>query len=127
MDKEQMTTVSTRIPVLNAIIFVRDPTSGPCPEPDDEGEVWATRTCIAIGTLPDSEGDTEIVLGQLDRVGSKLSLLFEGPLATPSREVVVQIVPGETILSTKVAGPTSRVRVWTTGLPASDRVVIEAD
>jgi hypothetical protein len=119
---------SVSLSVLNSLLFVRDPSTSGVPEIDGQATVWSTPTCVAISCLPDSEGETEISIGYGDEFGSsRWPLVFDGKLDTPSRTVVVETIHPRTVVEVSVPTRDTRVRVWTNGHPATDKVAIGVD
>lgn len=68
-----------------------------------------------IQCLVDSEGETSVTIGAANQVKPDQKLLFDGTLETPSRKVVLEIVPGEKVLEMSVPFATNRIRIWTDG------------
>ena len=122
-----ITISSVHLPVLNSLLFIRDPTLDATPEIDEPSGVWSIPTCIAVGCLPDCEGTTEVTIGAGREFDGKGSLVFDGRLDTPSRIVLVETVLWQTVLEKPVAGVGTRVRIWTNGLQATDKVMIGLD
>ena len=119
-----MTLDSVRLPVLNSLIFLRDEQTRNIPEINGIGAVWSTTSCVAVGCLPDCDGETEVIIGPADEVAKDGTLLFDRSLATPSGSVVVETVLSETILQIGVPTSQTRVRIWTNGLRDTDKVII---
>lgn len=123
-----MRRVSTRLPVLNSLLCLSDPTRSRKPEdiPDaSHGRfVWATPACIIITCQPDCDGATSIVLGPVDDVPQAGALVFDGWLETPGKTVTIETVLAEPILAADVSSSTTRVRVWTTGAACSNFVTV---
>ena len=123
-----MNTISSvHLPVLNSLLFIRDSTLTDTPEIDGLSNVWSLPTCIAVSCLPDCEGTTEVMIGAGREFDGKGSLVFDGRLDTPSRIVLVETVLWQTVLEKPVAGVGTRVRIWTNGLQATDKVMIGLD
>jgi len=122
-----MNSESIRVAVLNSLLFVRDASLENIPEIDGEYSVWSTDSCIAVGCLPDSDGETEVTIGTIDDLRSRDVLAFDGQLTTPSRRVIVETVLKEKLLEELVPGVDTRVRIWTNGNRDSDRIFIVLD
>lgn len=45
--------ISTRIAVLNSLLFIRDQSIEDIPEIDGNGAVWSTTSCVAVSILFD--------------------------------------------------------------------------
>ena len=122
---EQMTLIAARIRVLNSLLFIRDSSIDALPTIDGSGSVWSTASCVAVSCLPDCDGATEIIIGDLAEVQSDAAkLVFDRLLETPSRTIVVQTVVGEKLLQREVSAAVTRMRIWTNGLRDTDKVVI---
>ena len=122
---EQMTLIAARIRVLNSLLFIRDSSVDALPTIDGSGAVWSTASCVAVSCLPDCDGATEIVIGDLAEVqGDAAKLVFDRLLETPSRIIVVQTVVGEKLLQREVPAAVTRTRIWTNGLRDTDKVII---
>jgi hypothetical protein len=70
------------------------------------------------------DGETEVTLGNSNEVAPSAKPAFDGMLETPNHSVVVSIVGWKTILSSPVAGGTTRVRLWTNHPTEPDKVFI---
>ncbi|WP_421724228.1 hypothetical protein [Bauldia sp.] len=124
-----MKAVSTKVPVLNALVYFRDPASNDDPEIDGKKRprIWATSSCVAAGCLPDSEGDTEIVMGPSGDVTPDKQLLFDGSLETPSRRLIAELVVDREILRVEVPNTITHLQIWTDGTNASERITVGID
>jgi hypothetical protein len=74
--------------------------------------------------LPDSDGETRVVIGSVEDVRQNGGPLFDARLMTPSGQVIVENVLGERILKIKAPKLDTRVMVWTNGFPDTDMVII---
>jgi hypothetical protein len=111
-----MKSISTKIAVPNGLLFVRDSKILDIPDLDDEqAAYWSIPTCIMIQCLVDSEGETSVSIGPANEIKREQKLLFDGTIDTPSRKVILEIVPGEQILEMTVPFATNRIRIWTDG------------
>jgi hypothetical protein len=111
-----MSPVSMQIAVPNGLLFVRDSKVRTYPDIDDEkASFWTIPTCVMIQCLVDSDGKTDIAMGTADRIKPAHKLLFDGALETPSRKVILEIVPGEKLYEMSVPFATNRLRVWVDG------------
>ena len=115
---------SISVEVPNGILFIRDPAFWDFPEPQREGAVWANSRGICMSCMHEQEGPTDVTVGAASAIKGTEHLKYDGQLETPSRRVLVAIVPGETILEQKVLNTKTRVRVWTDGHPATATVII---
>lgn len=119
-----MTVLSVEWPVLNSLVFVHDASNEDIPEIDGIGGLWTTPTCVAVGCLPDCDGDTKIVLGPAKEAGTHKHLLFDGTVETPTRKLRVDTVLAETLLETDVLDTKTHLKIWTNGHRASDIAII---
>jgi hypothetical protein len=119
-----MTARSTRIPVLNSLLFIRDARIRDLPAIDGNSPLWSTSSCVAVSCLPDCDGATEVTIGAVQELSERGAPLFDGRLNTPSQNVIVETVLGERILETKVPSLTTRLRIWTNGRRDTDKVII---
>src|SRR6266404_9985616 len=79
-------------------IHQRPERGGELPTWTGELSVASTETCIALGCMMDSDGDTEFTLGQRSEVDPGGIPVFEGKLKTPSFGVVLYSAEDKTIL-----------------------------
>ena len=119
-----MTSRSVRVPVLNSLLFIRDKNIRNLPQIDGHSSVWSTPSCVAVSCLPDSDGETRIVIGSMADVTQDGKPLFDARLMTPSGYVIVENVLGESILEIRAPKLDTRVTVWTNGFPDTDVVTI---
>src|SRR4051812_5091617 len=118
---------STSVPVLNSLIYVRDSELEDLPEINGLTAYWATKSCVAVSCLPDSEGNTTITIGTGPEVAQNRSPLFDRKIETPSHTVLVETVLANTILCATVPRPETRLRIWTNGHRATDSVIVALD
>src|SRR5882762_5165326 len=93
-----MTSKSVTVPVLNSLLFIRDKNIRSLPEIDGHSSVWSTPSCVAVSCLPDSDGETRVIIGSAEDVRRDGDPLFDARLMTPSGHVIVENVLGERIL-----------------------------
>ncbi|MGH6737334.1 MAG: hypothetical protein ACRECX_14850 [Methyloceanibacter sp.] len=122
-----MTAQSVRLPVLNSLLWIRDPTIEERPDIDGKSSVWSTPACVAVSCLPDCDGDTEVTIGTAQEVGLDSIPLFDGGLNTPSQQIIVETVLKESVLQMRVRSAETRVRIWTDGHQGTEFVVIGVD
>lgn len=118
---------SIQWPVLNSLLWIRDPTLEDLPEIDGHGALWSTPSCVAVGCVPDCDGDTTVTVGPAQEVGLETAPLFDSILPTPSGGLIVETVMKEAILQASVRSAETRVRIWTDGHPASEFVIVGLD
>jgi hypothetical protein len=115
-------TVSLLVP--NAILFIMGADTNDIPEIERGASVWSTPTCIAVGCQPDVDGETSVTLASVDQINMADEPVFDGELATPTRLIAVDVVPGKKILQENVSAARIRLRIWTNHPTAPDRVTI---
>jgi hypothetical protein len=117
-----------RSTVPNAVLLVMDPQYGVIPELMDGGLIAASRSCVAIGTIADSDCEVEIGLGNrpedCTEAETALHCVYRGPIATPRRVLSVCSVYLEELVTTKVAREKSDVEIWVNDDNEPDQVII---
>src|SRR5882724_12399637 len=111
---------SSRIAVPNALILISDVGGGKPPDQMQGDLIASTSSCIAVGCMADSNGETEITLGTGQELHVRESPIFERELETPNRAVAVQTVRRETVLQASVARSRTRVRIWVNHMSEPD-------
>jgi hypothetical protein len=107
---------SMQIALPNGLLFVRDSKIRKFPDIDDEkASFWSIPTCVMIQGLVDSEGETGITVGAVNQVSQSKPPAFDRMLETPSRRLIFEIVPGETVHEVGVPTDKTRIRIWTDG------------
>ena len=101
--------------------------SGQIPEDMGNKLVSATLSCIAVGCLSELDGMTEIYLGQLNEVRPQEILVFDGEVSTLSKKLSICSVMNEELLSTAVAGSTTRVMIFANDTIEPDRIYVLFD
>jgi len=117
-------TKSINLGIPNGVLFIRDRLSRDFPEMEGKGWVWSTPSFITLMCLHEQEGETQVTIGRSSDVRESGELMFDGVLETPSREIVVDIVPGEPILIANVDSEKTRVRIFGNAGRHSDDVAI---
>ena len=121
-DKGSLAIVRTSPP--NALILIMDSAGGVPPELMKGKLVAATESCVAVGCKHEDHGETQIVLGRIDEIGSGDEFLFSGTLETPSLKLVVRSVMGADLAELPVFSTRSTVRIWVNDATEPDRIVI---
>jgi hypothetical protein len=117
--------VSIQIAVPNGLLFVRDSEVRKFPDFDDEkASFWSIATCVMIACLVDSEGEVDIAVGAADQVVQTQPPAFDRILETPSRKIILEIVPGETVHEVRVLDDKVRIRIWTDGRHRSAESIV---
>lgn len=96
----------------NALLLIMDPFSGEVPESMGGKLVASTQSCIAIGTRPPSDGETQVKL-QSDGPGlSKLVKAHEGIIEISGEKIAICTVYGDVILEEVVGSSKAKVAIW---------------
>jgi len=122
-----MKPVSLNVAVPNCLLFVRDSTVADIPDVDygEAKPIWSIPTCVVVNCMVDSEGETNITVGEANQVSQNRKPVFDGVLETPSRKLVLDLVSDEKVLEVNVPSAKNRVRVWTDGRhECAEQVVI---
>lgn len=108
-----MTHLSTRLSPPNSLLLVLDPRTGELPDTLAGAPIAATSSGIAVGTLTEIDGETEVHLS--DSVGtpedSDLVMRWEGELVTAGRLGILTI--DSDVLMELEVGETVNVQIWT--------------
>ncbi len=104
---------SIKIAPSHSLILVMDPSARALPKSMDGSLVSATSSALAIGTLAEADGETEIRLGHDEEVDPGTVPVFVGQLDTPTGVVSIRTVLDEGLLSLEVDRERVTVRVWT--------------
>ena len=119
--------ITKKLAPPHSLLLVMDPAAGDPPRSMGKRVVAATRSCVAIGTLCEVDGETTVVLSngpETSGVAAKMELAFDGVIAAPSREVHLCTTATESIAKLPVPTTTARVQVWTNRSVEPDRILI---
>jgi hypothetical protein len=108
----------------NSLVLVMDSSVGEVPESMGDAGIAATTSCVAVGTLAEMDGETEIVLADYGDAEGVGSMVFDGLLPTPSLELSVCDVDDVKRLSIGVQQDSVRVRIFTNDANEPDRVIV---
>ena len=111
----------------NSLILVLDPSAGDIPNSMARQLVASTPSCIAVGTMSASDGETMVVLTddkQCLDFNPTMQRVFEGFIDTPRMEVSVCTVDIEPILSLRVSAKRTGVEVWVNHEREPNRVYV---
>lgn len=108
-----MTHLVSRLSPPNSLVLVLDPDTGDPPDTMGDHLVSSTASGLAVGTLAEFDGETEIHLCRADDLPAKHDLTMEwtGTLTTAGRLGVLNIY-NEVLMEIEVPSPLS-VQVWT--------------
>ena len=106
--------ITAKLKPPNSLIFVMDPSSGQLPESLGSSSVTSTLTSLAIGTLSEVDGETQLILGSLDdgghRTAPDLALRWSGEIETSGS---VAIVSAENLVILEVSSEaTAVIQIW---------------
>lgn len=119
-------TVSVRPPYSQLVIC--DPTAQvEVPSWEHGATLAASDSCILCACYPEQDGPTRVIFGGDDDVQLKGLPVFEGTLKTPGRQIALETVEGDGILSMPTKGAETPVRIWTNRNWAPDEVVVVID
>lgn len=118
------TSASIKVAPPNCLVVVSDREIRNVPEITAGSGLWATSSCILIGCLAFMDGETEIVLGNIDEVGTSQAPALDRELETPFRTVEVSTSEGDVLLRRSVAGVRTHIRVWTNHPTEPDKIII---
>jgi len=97
----------------NSVILLMDHTIGQVPDTMVQNVLAANDSCVAIGTLSESDGESFISLSdEAPPNQPKQNPVFCGILPTPSKRLVVCSIYDELLLSLEVPSTRTRVRIW---------------
>ncbi|MCB1443943.1 MAG: hypothetical protein KDJ72_13065 [Methyloceanibacter sp.] len=106
------------------MLLISDPDHGVGPEFIEGQLILSTPSRILCGCLMSDDGDTEVTLGPVTEVDPGALPTFDAKLETPHHRVDVWTVEDQTILSAKVPGDETRVRIWVNHPTEPDVVII---
>jgi hypothetical protein len=117
---------TSRVAVPNALLLISDVGGGRPPNVMEGALIASTPSCIAVGCMSDSNGETEVTLGTMEGLPRE-NLAFEGELETPSRAVAVWTVLRETVLQAPVSHVRTGVRIWVNHPSEPNKVIVGLD
>ena len=119
--------VETTIAPKNSVILLMGSKRAEIPASLQGNLVASTSSCIAIGTLSESEGSTRIILTREASTSDRPKLLgFEGTLLAPSLTLAVYSVELEPLLEIDVRSERPHIRVFVDHPSEPEVVEIEA-
>lgn len=119
-----MNSLFVKAALPNAFVFLMDYVSGYPPSSFANALVATTDTCVAVGALPDSEGETSIavVLGAFEPA-EKLSLRYEGVLHVKGPYLSLVNAMNQELGSIRFDSANANVQVWTDDPRVPSRIV----
>ncbi len=116
--------LSRRLAPMNSLIFISHDL-GKAPPNFVIGEpISASEESVAISVLMCFDGETQVTFGLASEVARDGPPDYDGPLNTPTHEVVVATVDWEKIFVQRVAGAQTRIRIWLNRRQEPDDIVI---
>jgi hypothetical protein len=107
--------ITLKLAPPNSVLLVMDPKTGEVPTTMGNELAAATDSCVAIGTLCEVDGKTSVVFSDAletsDLLGD-MKQVFEGVIATPSRELHLCTTTIESVAKLPVPATSARVRIW---------------
>jgi hypothetical protein len=107
----------------NSVILVMDPSVGEIPQ-KMSGLIGTTSTCIAVGTLSEHDGPTQISLCVGIAPPTQSFPALGSVLETPSHRIAVCTVENKCLLELPVEGDRTRVVVVVNDLTEPDKIVV---
>ena len=115
---------SAVVQVPHAVVLVGDREAEP-PAMMGDQLVTATEAVIAVGTVPDGDGSTRIVLAVSgEDVERPPHRAFSGRLVLPAGCLAVETVEGSTIAEASGLSTSVVVEVWTSDTSEPDEVLV---
>jgi hypothetical protein len=108
-------TIESRAAVKNSVILVMGGADSEIPQSMDGRVINSTSSCITVGTLPEVDGETSIILTDekaVARSDPSLRAVFAGILFTARKEISVYTVLLKPLATLPVSTVQTRVEVW---------------
>ena len=115
---------STSLPIQNGLVGIEDFVGGVAPDWVDGRPVLASGSCVLVRCRHEIDGETELTLGAAADIVAEGEPVFDGTIATPSRELMISDVLGAPLLRAPVDADATRVRVWVNHPVWPDRVTV---
>lgn len=119
-----MTVVAARLAPPNSLILILDPSLAQLPLTMNGALISSTATCVAVGCQAESDGETDITLGDASEVDPGTKPSFEGQIQTPAHRIEVQSIYGAKLLEMPVSSESVIVRLWVNDADEPDQVII---
>lgn len=107
-----MTVKSIRVAPPNSVVAISDISGGEAPEPKRKPTIQATSSCVVVGCMSETDGETNIVLGDAKNVAGQGEPAFDQLLHTPSRVIAIWTVDRQIILKADTGADETRLRIW---------------
>lgn len=115
-----------RLSPPNSVLFIADPDNRDVLVPTEFSSpsgVDSTETCVAVGTLMEFDGETEVTIGPRAAVAPDRAAVFDGRVLTPTGIIALETAPRDELYRMKV-GATTRICVWTNRNQEPDEIII---
>lgn len=119
--------IKARVAPPNSLLLVMGQEKSEIPESMEHSLVNATTTCVAIGTLSDIDGETDVVLTDekmYPHSVSDLSLVFSGIIAASRGQVDIRTVNLLKVISLGVTSNPCAVEVWANDRKEPNKVCV---
>jgi hypothetical protein len=121
-----LTVLETSLAPEHSIVFVSDLSQKETiPAITRSGNVWATSSCIAVGTLAYMDGPTHIVLAD-ESLSNPRILVFSGKLATPGRRIAISDSSRTAHLSMPVSNPVTNLQILANDIREPTEILVQA-
>jgi hypothetical protein len=115
-----------RIAPPNSVLLVVSSENPQIPESLDHDLIAATDTCVAVGTLAEDDGETNVVLTDEPVLeSSNLTAVYEGVLENRNGRIAVETVLGEPILSKPCTVVRQPLTIWATERTEPDKIIVQ--
>lgn len=108
----------------NSLLLVMDYSIGEIPDSIGHGPVSSTGSCVAVGTLAEMDGETDVTLTDTADAVVPKNLVFDGTLETPAKEISVCSVDDEKLLTIPVGSEKIRVKIFTNDESEPDQIAV---
>jgi hypothetical protein len=119
-----MTALWARVAPQNSLVFVEDSRGGEVPLSINNSLVSYTSTCLAIGCLCETDGETTIGIGYFENMDTGLTLEFTGFIETPSLIIAINDINRTRLLEISVKSSKTNLEVWANHDVEPDKIVV---
>lgn len=104
--------------------FISDPEARDIPQQVNRPTVISSGKCISVLCQYAFEGETELIVGDLDEVSDAGTIAFDGSIPTPSRVLWFSDAEDTELARVPVSSSVTRLRIYTDGMEFPARVVV---
>lgn len=108
----------------NSLILIMDQAFGNLPDAMDGQLISSTDSCVAVGTLAESDGTTNIILIENYQAEPDEKMVFDGTLITPNKELSISDVDNKQLLTIRLTAATVRVQIYVNDPIEPSKIVI---